>query len=275
MKSEITLIIFSFLCALTMKAQIKTDTIKPFSIGETRVIKSSVLNENRTLNIYLPFNYNMEKTYPVIYLLDGASNEDFLHIVGLVQFFNMQVKMPDFIIVGIANVDRKRDFTFHTDIKSLKNEFPTTGGSEKFINFIENELQPYIDSTYKTNDTKYIIGQSLGGLLASEILLKKPHLFTHYLIVSPSLWWDDESLLKQTQQLLDKQNETGCYIYISVGGQEEKIMQKKVKKFSMILQKEKKLNMKVEFLLLPKENHSTILHQSIYEGFKKLHPYKE
>lgn len=39
--------------------------------------------------------------------------------------------MPKSIVVGIANVDRKRDFTFPTTIKKDKEDFPTTGGSEK------------------------------------------------------------------------------------------------------------------------------------------------
>ncbi|WP_262493700.1 hypothetical protein [Epilithonimonas tenax] len=39
----------------------------------------------------------------------------------------MQFRMPDFIIVGVENVDRKRDFTFHTDLKDLQEDDPTTG----------------------------------------------------------------------------------------------------------------------------------------------------
>ena len=275
MKLKITFIILTCICALTTKAQIKTDSLRPFAIGETRVIKSTVLNENRTLNIYLPNNFDKNKTYPVIYLLDGSANEDFLHIDGLVQFFNMQFKMPDFIVVGIANVDRKRDFTFHTDIEDFKKAYPTTGHSEKFINFIESELKPFINSTYKTNETNYLIGQSLGGLLATEILLKKPNLFSHYLIVSPSLWWDDESLIKQAPLLLAKQTDIKSYVYFSVGGQEHKVMIKDAKDIFEVFQKANKPNLKVDFLELPNENHATILHQSINDAFRKLFPYKE
>jgi uncharacterized protein len=78
---------------------------------------------------------------------------------------------------------------------------PNAGGSEKFIRFIAEELQPYIKSTYKVSRS-LLIGQSLGGLLASEIVLKKPELFDDYIIISPSLWWDDESLLKQASTLI-------------------------------------------------------------------------
>jgi predicted alpha/beta superfamily hydrolase len=261
-------------CSQTVRAQIKTESVNPFVIGETRVIQSGVLNEERKLNIYLPHGFDKEKTHPVIYLLDGSADEDFLHIVGLVQFFGMQFNMPDFIVVGIANVDRKRDFTFHTDLKDLQKDYPTAGKSEKFIAFIETELQPYIQSTYKTNNTKYIIGQSLGGLLATEILLKKPKLFSHYLIVSPSLWWDNESLLKQASELLEKQPDLKEFVYISVGGKEHKTMQAEAKQLAEILSKPATKKMQVEYFPLANENHATILHQSIQEAFKILFPYK-
>ncbi len=172
----------------------QTPVAEDLKIGQKITLDSKILNEKRILNIYLPQTYDTTKSYPVIYILDGSMNEDFLHLVGLQQFFNLQFTMPDFIIVGIENVDRKRDFTFHTELKDLQKDYPTTGHSDKFIQFVEEELQPYIDNNYNTNKIKYIIGQSLGGLLATEVLLKKPELFTHYFIISPSLWWDNESL---------------------------------------------------------------------------------
>ncbi len=269
MITRISVIVLFLFCVCTSTAQ-----TKPFSIGNIVTIKSSILGEDRTLNIYLPDDYNDKENYPVIYLLDGSANEDFLHITGLVQFFNMTFKMPKTIIVGIANVDRKRDFTFPTNRKDLKKAYPTTGGSAKFIDFIEKELQPYIKATFKTNDTNYIIGQSLGGLLATEILLKKPDLFTNYIIVSPSLWWDNESLLKAAPSLLNNQTNTKKWVYISVGS-EGKVMEKDAAGLVQALQQSGKENVKIDFVPLPKENHATILHNSIYEAFKILYPYKE
>lgn len=107
--------------------------------------------------------------------------------------------IPESIVVGIGNVDRKRDFTYPFQNELDLKEFPTSGKSEKFISFLEKELQPFIDSTYKTMEMKTIIGQSLGGLLVTKILFKKPELFNNYIIVSPSLWWDDEKLLEEKQ----------------------------------------------------------------------------
>ncbi|MCY0979189.1 alpha/beta hydrolase-fold protein [Chryseobacterium wangxinyae] len=248
--------------------------VKPLNIGEIRTFKSKILNEDRTLNIYLPQNFDKIKSYPVIYLLDGSLNEDFIHVTGLVQFFNQMYSMPETIVVGIANVDRKKDFTFHTDLKDLQKDYPTTGHSDKFISFLEKELKPYIESQFKTTDT-YIFGQSLGGLLATEILLKKPEMFDNYFIISPSLWWDDESLLKKANQLLSKSSDTKKFVYISVGKDEHKVMVKDAEDFYEILKKSNKKNWTVEYKMMDLDNHATILHRSLYEGLVKLFPYQE
>ena len=129
------------------------DTKKsPFILGEIDSIRSVTLKETRTLNIYLPEGYSPDssKRYPVIYLLDGSADEDFIHIAGLMQFstFPWINMLPESILVGIANIDRKRDFTFPTTIEADKKAFPTTGGSAKFIAFVEKELLPFINKKY-------------------------------------------------------------------------------------------------------------------------------
>jgi predicted alpha/beta superfamily hydrolase len=122
----------------------QTETTKPFVLGLIEEIQSKELAEKRVLNIYLPEGYNQNDTtkYPVIYLLDGSADEDFIHIVGLVQFnsFEWINQVPKSIVVGIATVDRRRDFTFPTTIEEDKKTYPTTGHSDKFIAFIEKEL---------------------------------------------------------------------------------------------------------------------------------------
>lgn len=268
------LIFGSILFAFQFMVFAQTTNVKPLTIGEIKTIKSKILNEERILNIYLPQNFDKTKSYPIIYLLDGSMNEDFIHVTGLVQFFNLMYAMPETIVVGIANVDRKRDFTFHTDLKDLQKDYPTTGHSEKFINFLEKELKPYIQSQFKTTET-YIFGQSLGGLLATEILLKKPEMFDNYFIISPSLWWDDESLLKQAPQLLSKILDTKKFVYISIGKGEHPVMIKDAENFYDVLKKSNKKNWTIEYKMMDLDNHATILHRSLYEGLVRLFPYQE
>ncbi len=247
----------------------------PFTLGQIDKIQSMELSETRTLNIYLPEGYSLDSStkYAVIYLLDGSANEDFIHIVGIVQFLNMIESLPKSIVVGIANIDRKRDFTFPTTIERDKKDYPTTGSSSKFMAFIEKELQPFIQKKYKTNTSKTIIGQSLGGLFASEVLIKKPYLFDNYMIVSPSLWWDNESLLAIAPGLLAKQPDKKTKVYISVG-KEGKQMEDDSRRLAEILHASDKSNLQLHFLPLLNETHLTILHNSIYKGFELLYPKK-
>ena len=257
------------LCALLpARAGAQKATTKeehPFVLGRVDELQSKVLGEKRLLNVYLPDGYkNDTATYPVIFLLDGSADEDFVHIVGLVQFLNMIGAMPKTIVVGIANVDRKRDFTFPTTIDSDKVAYPTTGGSAKFIRFAEEELVPYITKTYRTG-SRTLIGQSLGGLVATEILLRKPALFNNYVIVSPSLWWDGESLLKQAPSLLRALPETPMKICVATG-EEDKEMVAEGKSLVSLLQQQGRKQLSVNFMYLPEENHLTILHNCIYKA---------
>lgn len=275
--------------SFTALGQTHTDSVvgssRPFILGMIDQIHSKILNEKRILNIYLPEGYHQnDKTkYPVVYVLDGSADEDFIHIAGLYQFnsFPWINRVPQSIIVGIANVDRKRDFTFPTTIEADKKAYPTTGHSERFIDFIANELQPYIEHEYKTNLSKTIIGQSLGGLLATEILLKYPTLFNEYIIVSPSLWWDDASLLNLNSIILTDSFKTKTDIYLGVGkeglspGAHPRSMEKDVELLSEKLKSTQSRNLKIYFDYLPQEDHATILHQAVYNALRLLNPSKE
>lgn len=257
------------------------DSSKPFVLGVTDEIESKQLNEKRTLNIYLPEGYHKNDTitYPVVYLLDGSADEDFIHVVGLFQFdsFSWINRVPKSIIVGIANTDRLRDFTYPSTIEDEKKHFPTSGHSGKFIAFIEKELQPYIEKKYKTNSGKTIIGESLGGLLATEILLKKPTLFSKYIIVSPSLWWDDGSLLKPDSDILQERFSQPTSIYIGVGKEGltptkiPHVMEVDANLLAEKIRSTQSKKVKVYFDYLPQEDHATVMHQAIYNALKLIY----
>jgi len=256
-----------------------------FVLGEIIELPSRQLGETRTLNIYLPDGYHSTDDtgrYRVIYLLDGSAHEDFPHIAGLVQFYEMMGLMPKTIVVGIANVNRRRDFTFPvTKGASEKahaggaktDEFwafankemldPKYGHSAAFMAFVETELQPYISARYRTAQ-RTLIGQSLGGLMATEFLVKKPQLFDDYIIVSPSLWWDHESLIK----LVDAQQLSGKTVYIAVG-KEGDVMEQDAVQLAALLQQNKSIHL--IFRPMDKETHATILHNAVYDAFRTLY----
>lgn len=282
---RIILIVCSFIlcgCLVSAQPSVKTGLVssKPFVLGVTDELYSSQLSEKRTLNIYLPEGYNENDTihYPVIYLLDGGADEDFIHITGIVQFntFSWINRMPKSIVVGIANTDRQRDLTFPTTVKINKEKFPTTGGSAKFMAFLEKDLQPYIQQKYKASNSKTLIGESLGGLFAAEVLLTKPNLFDKYIIVSPSIWWDNGSILKKQIVIAGKP-----HVYIGVGkegltpGDEPRVMEVDANLLAEKLAKAYGKNISLYFDYLPEETHATIMHLAVFNAFRKLYPVTE
>ena len=259
----------------------------PLLLGIVDSVKSGILNETRLVNIYLPEGYSPDSasTYPVIYLLDGGADEDFIHIAGLVRYNTTPWinRFPKSIVVGIENVNRQRDFTFavpNLDFLSrtgfTKNQFSAYGGSEKFISFIEKELQPFVEKRYAANSSKTIIGESLGGLLATEILLKKPDLFSTYIILSPSLWWGKESLLTNAPGLLKSNGRKKLTVYVGACERANSvIMYNDAKALADTLKKHNAGTMRVVFDYLPEETHATINHQGVYNAFKLLYPIKK
>jgi predicted alpha/beta superfamily hydrolase len=280
----ITFLILTFLTIQAFAQVAETQTEKPFVLGVIREINSAELAEKRILNIYLPEGYEKDSSakYPVIYLLDGSADEDFIHVAGLVQFNNFSWidRVPKSIVVGIATVDRRRDFTFPTMIKEDREKYPTTGHSDKFIAFLEKELQPFVEKNYRANASKMIIGQSLGGLLATEILFKKPALFDKYVIISPSLWWDNGSLLGANPAIAQETFSRKTDIYIGVGKEGltptklPRVMEVDANLLAEKLRQAKNPNVTVNFDYLPQEDHATISHQAVFNAFRMLYPAK-
>lgn len=259
--------------------EVSDTTVRPFILGEVHSLYSKHTMENRTLNIYLPSGYSTDSAgYPVIYLLDGSADEDFIHVVGLVQFLNFPWvdQMPPSIVVGIGNTNRLRDFTFPLTDAEDRSAYPQSGGSSAFIDFLEQEVKPYIYSRFNTSDESTLIGQSLGGLLAATILEQNPALFNRYIIISPSLWWNNGSLLNQSFTRLASTQQSPVAIYIGVGkegltpGRFPRVMEVDANILAEKLTALNNKRLKIIFDYLPGENHATITHQSVFNAFRAL-----
>lgn len=250
------------------------------TVGRCYEMKSKVLGEARKVNVYLPEGYDANDTmrYPVVYLLDGGADEDFIHVVGAYQFssFSWVHRVKPSIIVGIVNVDRRRDYTFPTKVAEHTAAYPTTGHSAAFISYLEQELMPWVKRNFRVNGARTIIGESLGGLLATEILLNKPSMFNRYVIISPSLWWNEASLLKTNWKQWSRKVTRPTEIYIGVGkegltpGPNPRVMDVDANVLYDEIKAVKNGRVKIKFDYLQDEDHATIGHQAVLNSIKYL-----
>lgn len=258
---RLTILIFIFLTNVCVFAQ--TNKIV---IGETQKIHSKVLNEDRFISIYLPPGYAQSKDKcSVIYLLDGPDH--FHHVTGVVRFLAQQSVAPDMIVVGIANTDRTRDLTPKPD--SLDRQLPTAGGSEKFLQFLTDELKPYVQKKYRTDPFAILIGHSFGGLFAVHTMLNKPDVFDAYIAVSPSLWWNEWEEVKQADLFLKTNPNFKKILYITLGNEGIQ-MQSPMDSFVTVLEKNAPKELLWKYRPMPDENHLTNPHRSIYDGLEWL-----
>lgn len=214
----LTVLILLFSSLTTATAQSGRQYL--FRAGAVHNIHSEVLDEDREIFIQVPEGYDPEgtKEYPVVFILDG---EKFLPAASVVHDFYSGGFFPDMILVGISNrVYRTRDLT-PSQVNTM-NGLPfneESGGAGKFLNFIEEEVFPYVEDHYKVTGYRTLIGHSYGGLFTVYTLLRRPQLFANYLAIDPSLDWDSQALLKQAGGVLSTKDLHGKALYLSLSGQ--------------------------------------------------------
>lgn len=174
-----------------------TPPADPVPPHDTLTIVSKAVGETRLVNVHTPEGYAGSTTrYPVLYMPDGGVEEDFPHVVNSLDSLVKLGEARPFIVVGIPNTERRRDMTGPTVVPSDSAIAPHVGGSAGFRTFIRGELMPEIRAKYRTTDETGIIGESLVGLFIMETLLTEPKLFDHYIAFSPSVWWNQDALLR-------------------------------------------------------------------------------
>jgi hypothetical protein len=238
---------------------------KPVVIGESQIFHSTILGEDRTLLIHLPETYKKGKAaYPVLYLLDGE--EHFHHTTGITEFLAMAGRAPEMIVVGVANTDtsRDRDLT-PTAVKDK----PTTGGSDKFVTFLKDEVRPRIEKGYRTEPYRILVGHSMGGLFAAHVLTTAPGLFNGYIMMSPSLWWDDKRLLNGAEKALASHPDMEAFVYLTTGNEGGGMLEG-AKAFATLLKSKAPRGLEWEFKHMERESHGSLPHRSTYEGLERL-----
>ena len=215
-----------------------------FTIENTEQFEifSKDINQEFIINIGLPPNYSKDHDkYPVVYVTDAGSN--FIGLMGslpLMQFVN---DLPSFVLVGIDykspnSMDsmslRNRDLTPTNDkiwmaaqkdmYKIFGEDLPQVdaGGAKYFLDFINDEIKPFINKKYyvDTTDQTYC-GFSLGGLFGLYTLFNSSDSFKRYVIGSPSIWWDDRHILKVEEEYAKKNKNLSAKVFMSTGDLEE------------------------------------------------------
>jgi hypothetical protein len=279
---KIKIIVF-LLFALNVHAQESKieNKIPPVTINRTEVHKITSTRNGNLYPIYvaLPGSYNYtNQTYPLVVMLDAYSS--FGTMTQMVRLLAYNKELPELIVVGISseggskefNYNRMRDYT-PTELKSDKEKliFPISGGGEKFLMFIKEELIPFVESNYRIKkDDRTIVGHSLGGLFVFYALFKEPALFNKYVAVSPALMLDDEYMLKREKIFAERNSKLNASIYTTVGSLEDSTFIKPWNKLITSIKEHNYEGLKLNSEISPNQTHYTIIPNIATHGLKSV-----
>jgi predicted alpha/beta superfamily hydrolase len=254
------LFVFTLFLLINANAQENADDI---ILGKTISLQSKVLGEERQIMVYVPGGYDQTTTkYPVLYLLDGRAH--FQHASSTVQFLSRNGRMLQMIVVAIVNVDRTRDFT----PTNMENR-PKSGGSKKFIAFMQDELFPYIEENYRTVPYRLLEGHSLGGMFSIHVLFEYPEMFQAHFAMSPYIMWDENYVLNGAINKLQEPMEFKNYLYITLGNEQNYV--EPLSKFTSLLETKKPKGLEWHYTVMEKDNHGTVPLKSLYNGLETLY----
>lgn len=254
---------------LLLGAGLMAESVPPVTLANTeqRTIRSEKIGQAYELLVSLPPGYAKSGTaYPVLYVLDGWH----FPLLAFLQNNNAySERMPPVIMVNIshgADVNpmplRARDF-----IPTHLDREPTSGGAATFLDFLEHEIIPLVDRTYRTIPTdRGLLGHSYGGLFALYALAERPGLFQRIVAASPVAGWDDDFIFKRLRAGLTRLP-THVRVDLSAGDQgfESELLQQ-TRAVSALLNELKPANLEYQFTAFPGENHNSVRLASFPHG---------
>ena len=224
-------------------------------------INSQILNEERTILVRVPPNYQAGEMFPVVYMLDAHAPQNAM-MAGIIEQQVWGGMMPEMIVVGIQNTNRTRDMT------PTKTEREGSGGGENFLKFIEQEVIPTVEKNYRTQPFRIFAGHSLAGLAVVNSFVSRPDLFNAYIAASPVLHWDKNFVIKLSEELFKQNREFNKTLFITVGDEPDYI--NGFNSFQDLLKKSKPKNLEFEFRQFKDENHGSVVLPAYYYGLRKV-----
>ncbi|EOZ96613.1 putative esterase [Indibacter alkaliphilus LW1] len=281
-----------FIITVSFEVTAQKPPVPVINQQEQHLFHSTTNGKSYHLAVSLPPNYSATDSsqYPVLYLLDGSFSFPIAHAARTL--LDMFGEIEKVIIVGIGDEweqsyspwisSRWTDYTPSADPASdsnpaflnlfdLREGALLSGGGPVFLDMIQNEIIPFIDGQYKTNQDRGIAGHSFGGLFAGYCLLKASNTFSRFGIKSPSFWWNKDEIFALEQLYSQQNQDLNAKVFISVGSKEGTSMVPKMKAFTDSLHNRNYQGLKLTSHIFEDETHNSVVAASISRTIRVLY----
>lgn len=207
------------------------EALPAYELPRTEVIPihSKITGQDYRIYVALPSSYSEDpgRRFPAVFTLDA--DYSFAIARNIVEHLGDRRRIRETLVFGIGyanrgayRANRTRDYTptFVAEGGYGPEYQKLSGGASKFRAFIARELMPMLQARYRLTGERVLVGHSFGGLFAGWCLMGQPQLFSGYIGVSPSLWYDDGLLLDRRRMPLRPANLREVRAYFAVGALE-------------------------------------------------------
>ena len=260
---------------------------------EVRDIRAQALNRDYQVYVALPDSYREgNKRYPVLFVVDA--NYAFPIVRNIAQRLNKHAGMEEVVVVGLSYAkgddgvySRRRDYTPTVPrVHSYRSDMPgrqaAFGEAAAYGKFISGEVFPFIAHNYRVNmERKIFIGHSYGSLLGLQILLTEPRTFDHYILGSPSLWYDAGTMFERERAYATKNKDLPASVFFGIGALERLAPGKKrlrseenadmvedLREFDGLLKSHRFPNLKTRLRVFEDEDHASVFPFVLTHGLR-------
>ena len=222
-----------FLCGLAGGAAAVAAPV-PYVLDGTEVrdVHAAALNRDYQVFVALPDSYRTSnRRYPLLFVVDA--NYAFPLSRNIAQRLSRHAGMEEVIVVGLsyakgdaAVYSRRRDYTpttprSHDYSSDMPGRVAAFGEAEAYGRFIEADVFPLIAANYRADmGRKIFAGHSYGSLLGLQLLLTRPDTFQHYILGSPSLWYDRGIMFDRERDYAKAHKDMPASVFFGIGGRE-------------------------------------------------------
>ncbi|WP_337881157.1 alpha/beta hydrolase-fold protein [Rheinheimera sp.] len=269
------------------------------SLPDTQVIELPDPSSGRQYQLWLdlPASYHthQDKRYAVVLLTDAS------YAFPLVRSINNRLgaggqNIEDFILIGLsyakqdsATDSRSFDYTPTNVLAKAKPESrygaKAYGGAAAYQQYLKTQVLPYISRHYRVDPKRLMfVGHSYGALLGSQILLSEPQLFSHYVLSSPSLWFDQYWAWQQEKTYASTHQDLPANVLLYTGAYEQQgptarhyktnplNMVADTQKFAVLLQSRQYPSLQLRHQVIPDEDHLSVFPRMISDALLQLLP---
>lgn len=221
---------------------------------QDHLIYSIAMGEERMVKVHLPADYSRtSETYGVLYVLDGEYTFDYA--VGAVSFLsNAFGHLPPLIVVGVPNIDRTRDMAVN---------YGSSLAYKKFMNFIENELIPFVAKTYRTNGFDLLYGWSSASNISMQFLATNPDLFNAHIQTGTGIGKKTTTFFSNNLPENIYQN---VYLYVNVEGEGPRLTG--FRAYENLIATLKPNGLMTKFEPIESSSHVHVMADGIYRGLQ-------